>query len=245
MATVLEYTHQKSGAIATVSWIAEQLQEVFDFVNVIVDGNTTDLYYSQNYYLRVMASTSNSFSIKVCGPDGFTECTLFTSATQNIEQYVRIVKTAKGDVALLATNYSNSATTGIPDNGCLAFVLVKCKHAVSGTEEWGLYAPTDNTVSQNFYTKLLVTEGTTNVSNNRINAVYTSAGGNKFNVMCGYNPLAPITVLIPIYAVSSAYVSENTFIMHITPRMYNGDTMINGKHYYCIGLIAMLDEAEE
>ena len=244
MATVLERVCPKNSFPESAGWIIEKLQELIDFTDVVVNEGSTDLYYSQNYYIRISYSSSN-LTIMVCGGDDFTDNTLYSCSYSSVEQYVRIVKTAKGDVALLATNYSNSATTGIPDNGCLAFVLVKCKHAVSGTEEWGLYAPTDNTVSQNFYTKLLVTEGTTNVSNNRINAVYTSAGGNKFNVMCGYNPLAPITVLIPIYAVSSAYISENTFIMHITPRMYNGYSLINNKQYYCIGLIAMLDEAEE
>jgi hypothetical protein len=30
--------------------------------------------------------------------------------------------------------------------------------------------------------------------------------------------------------------------MYFTPQRFYGDTIIGGKHYYCEGLIAMLDE---
>lgn len=244
MATILEYSFTRNQCVEAAAWIAEQLQQVFDFVNVVEDEGVIDLYYTQNYYIRITSSSVSptSFSIKVCGTtEDFEDCVLFTNATANIRQYIRIVKSATGDIALYVTS-SSTLIAGIPNNSYLVFVITKCRNIINNEENWGLYVPTSQGLYQTYYTKLFVTEGTINIDNDHINRVYTSGNSANSSVTMGYNPLALMTVLIPIYAVSSAYISENTFIMHITPSMYNGDTVINGKHYYCAGLLAMLDE---
>jgi hypothetical protein len=121
--------------------------------------------------------------------------------------------------------------------------LIKCKDSLTDTDTWGFIKPANSTADQVqvFSPYVLITDDVTHPYGN---LVYVQSGtGTQSLVYGGWNQYAQITVLVPMCAVSSRCVGVNTYFMLFSPMFYDGDTVINGKHYYCIGGIAMLDEA--
>jgi hypothetical protein len=205
--------------------IKEALMSVHDFVRI--DEDTTKLYFDENSYIQLEDMSSAEMRVYLVSPN------ISQYFNVNNNYYVRIVKSASGDV----TFQSNSGV--IEDSEHYRFSLIKCKSGVTGVEKWALHIPQTAADGAYFHTAFILEDGTINVTNAvRIVADTTSSQ----YLYCGYNPQAKMVMLMPMCALNSEYVSQNTYLMHFTPRPYNSDTIIGGKHYYCIGFLAMLDE---
>lgn len=211
--------------------IKSALMSVHDFVRIDEEtADTTKLYFDENSYIQLYDSSSSTMSISLISPN-ITN----VSFSVNNNYYVRIVKSATGDV----TFQSNSGV--IEDSKCYRFSLIKCKNGVTGVEKWALHIPANisTTSGENFHTAFILEDGTDNVSNTVRHIADTTSSDYLY---CGHNPQAKMVMLMPMCALNSEYVSQNTYLMYFTPRPYNGDTIIGGKHYYCIGFLAMIDE---
>ena len=205
--------------------IKEALISVHDFVRI--DEDTTKLYFDENSYIQLEDVSSSEMRVYLVSPN------ISQYFNVNNNYHVRIVKSANGDV----TFQSNSGV--IEDSECYRFSLIKCKSGVTGVEKWALHIPQTAADGAYFHTMFILEDGTINVTNT-VRAVADTTSSQY--LYCGYNPQAKMVMLMPMCALNSEYVSQNTYLMHFTPRPYNGDTIIGGKHYYCIGFLAMLDE---
>ena len=69
-----------------------------------------------------------------------------------------------------------------------------------------------------------------------------SANYSLVNFVYGFNTATGSAKLIPVFNTYTDYTTKNFRVMAQTPRPYNGNCLINGKKYYCVGFCAMLDE---
>jgi lipid-binding SYLF domain-containing protein len=230
------------------AFIKSVLLRAHDFVKtetVISESDNTqsyeNLYFTDNSYISIWQKTGVSSNTK--------ECEVFIVTPKlNISAFalthsngckLRVVTSQNGDVTVNAVGSSDV----LVDGQYYMFALIKCKGALSGDELWGVQLPKTTAISSttatDYTTKNLCTDDTSETPS----AVYiqNSTSSQQFNTV-GYNPEAKMVILEQISDVTSEYLSENTFLMKHTPRRYYGDTIIGGKHYYCEGLIAMLDE---
>lgn len=230
------------------AFIKSVLLRAHDFVKtetVISESDNTqsyeNLYFTDNSYISIWQKTGVSSSTKECEVFIVTPKLNISafSLTHSNGCKLRAVTSQNGDVTVNAVGNGDV----LVDGQYYMFALVKCKGALSGNELWGVQLPRTTAIASttptDYTTKNLCTDDTSATPS----AVYiqNSTSNQQFNTV-GYNPEAKMVILEQISDVTSEYLSENTFLMKHTPRRYYGDTIIGGKHYYCEGLIAMLDE---
>lgn len=235
---------EQSDASNIKAWFSEQLSALHGFEDVQTDQQTGDilLYFTASSYIRLSSTTTSGyFTVSVTCP-GHTAI-LYDVNIANRPIYAEIVKSVLGDISI---RFGNNAP--LENHDFFVGVLLKCKNTITGVETWGFYQPQNmsSTSAQAFTPRLLITDDTTYENGQRLNTFKPSPNSASAVIVCsGYNPYAAITVLVPICAVSSCCVAVNTYFMLISPQMYDGDATLDGKHYHCIGLVAMLDEVVE
>lgn len=230
------------------AFIKSILLRAHDFVKtetVISESDNTqsyeNLYFTDNSYISIWQKTGVSGTSKECEVFIVTPKLNISafSLTHSNGCKLRAVTSQNGDVTVNAVGNSDV----LVDGQYYMFALIKCKGALSGDELWGVQLPRTTAIASttptDYTTKNLCTDDTSETPS----AVYiqNSTSNQQFNTV-GYNPEAKMVILEQISDVTSEFLSENTFLMKHTPRRYYGDTIIGGKHYYCEGLIAMLDE---
>lgn len=155
-----------------------------------------------------------------------------------------IIVSSYGDVLLRLGQGVNYINQGV------IFGICRCNNTVNPSQsDIGIYVPFEmgNNYSstgavQNCTPKYLVTNDTD------LTVAVESNVGNITGSMTAMNMIlntnAAITVLSPIYAVSSQCVSINTKIMAVAPSPITGYATLNGQRYYCVGMVCMADDEE-
>lgn len=240
MAQILKVREQMT-MDAYISWFVDNISTLHDFVSIDTDEQTGDVtlrYTQESYILLYKAGTD----LDICVGNSNFESTLstlsFGSSSSGANVFCILVKSDSGDISIRTYNSVNYY-----QHDYYIGSLIKCKDSLTDTDTWGFIKPANITgdSSQTFSPYVLITDDVTHPYGN---LVYISSGtGNQSAVYGGWNPYAQITVLVPMCAVSSRCVGVNTYFMLFSPRMYDGFAVINGKRYYCIGGVAMLDEA--
>jgi hypothetical protein len=168
---------------------------------------------------------------------------------QNLTQKYEIIISSYGDM-MLRLSYANNPVQDIPNNNGVVFMICKCNNVVNpGESNVGIYAPWEaphqgSPICQDHTPKYLLTADSDVDNHSTINN--TGSAGNRSTATYTYilNTTAPITALVPIFAVSSQCVSINTKIMAIAPAPITGYAVLNGQRYYCVGQICMADDEE-
>lgn len=205
------------------------------------DGNGgVKLYYTNNSYIRIGVSGSTEHGINklylLVSNDDFTKALTPDFTISSWET----IKSKSGDVVIRMWAFSST----LPLNNNHVCTLFKGKSPITGDELWAVSAP-QNTPGQggNGYDPwYIVTDDTEDRSGANANAGDNGAGTSGMINSGLYNANSKITVLAPLFAVSSEYISQYTYTMRIAPTTYFGACSLNGQQFYCFGLIAMLDE---
>lgn len=226
MATILSQNNISSSDFETQ--MTADLKTLFDFV----DEDDGKLYITDDLYIKP------GVNMQIGNGNGVTFTINMGSSSGN---YYKLVKSASGDIAILAN------TSELVDNTGFRLAIVKVKNALTNEESYGIFANSTSggTSSSDIYNHgrmLLFTDDVedsvalTQVATNPTNL------GSTANFAYGAKTDAPMTVLGEIFSHQSQCITQNTKVMYVTPRPYNGECTINGKSYYCITYIAMLDE---
>lgn len=198
------------------------------------------LYYTDNSYIRIGVSVETAYKIHKLylsvSNDDFTRIITSDFSISSWE----IIKSKNGDVVIRM----DMAATALSQYGNYVCTLFKAKGILSGDERWAVSTPyVYPGVSGNSYDPYyIVTDDTEDRSG--ANANTGNNGGGQSGVVNSsiYNSEAKMTVLAPLFAVSSEYISQYTYMMRIAPTTQSGACSLNGQQFYCFGLIAMLDE---
>lgn len=241
MATVIKQTISREQGSIKGSTICDLLMQYHSFVRVETEGDESDshvtikkLYYTENSYLKLwwkdnVTSINNvEFQMSIVTPN--FEFTNIYPVTYGWDFYFKFIVSATGDISFLCN------TSELIDGEHYRFSLVKCKNGIADDEMWGVYLPISD---RNYSVRCLALDDTTSATDNIIPISGSTSLEYHYS---GWNVNAQMVLLMPLCATTSKYLSQNTFIMYFTPQKYYGDTVINGKHYYCVGLIAMFDE---
>lgn len=195
------------------------------------------IVYDQDRQIRVVMNGNN-----ICGS---------AINDQNRAQKYEIIISSYGDMMLRLSYAANSTALDIPNNNGVVFMICKCNNVVNpGESNLGIYAPWEvphqenQTICQDHTPKYLLTADSDVDNHSTINN--TGSAGSRSTATYTYilNTNAPITALVPIFAVSSQCVSINTKIMAIAPAPITGYAVLNGQRYYCVGQICMSDDEE-
>ena len=198
------------------------------------------LYYTNNSYIRVGVSVEMEYGIHKLylsvSNDDFTKIITSDFSVSSWE----IIKSKNGDVVIRM----GMVETALSQYGSHLCTLFKAKGILSGDERWAVSTPyAVPGVSGNSYDPYYIV---TDDTEDRLgaNANMGSNGGGLLGVVNSsiYNSEAKMTVLAPLFAVSSEYISQYTYMMRIAPTTQSGACSLNGQQFYCFGLIAMLDE---
>lgn len=226
MATIITKNNISSSDFATQ--MTEDLKTLFDFVNED-DGK---LYITDTLYI------TPGVNVVIGNGNGVTFTINIGSSSGN---YYKLVKSANGDVAILAS------TRELTDNTGFRFAIVKVKNAITNEESYGIFANstsggTSSSDVYNYGKMLLFTDDVEDsVALTQVATDPTSLGYTAYFVY-GTKTNAPIAVLGEVFSHQSQCITQNTKVMYVTPHPYNGECLIAGKNYYCISFIAMLDE---
>lgn len=205
------------------------------------DGNGgVKLYYTNSSYIKIAVSNTVSYGINkiylAVSNDDFTRVITpeFNKAAW------QLIKSKNGDVII---RIGADVETPLTDAGWNVGTLFKGKSAITGEELWALSVPYGIPgQSGNSYDPFyIVTDDTEDMSGANGNTGSDGAGSIVRNTSI-YNSNSKITVLAPLFAVSSEYISQYTYTMRIAPTTYTGACTLNGQQFYCYGLLAMLDE---
>lgn len=242
MATVIKQTIPKAQGSIKGSTIYDLLVQYHSFVREETEGDESDshvtikkLYYTENSYLKLwwkdnVFTNNTEFQMSVATPN--FELTNICHAVHGYNFYFKFIVSATGDISFLCDS------TELIDGMDYRFSLVKCKNGVAGDEMWGVYLPNSD---RDYSVRCLALDDTTSATDS-IGVILSGSTVSTQNHYSGWNVNAQMVLLMPLCATTSKYLSQNTFIMYFTPQRYYGDTVIDGKHYYCVGLIAMFDE---
>ena len=243
MATVIKQTIPKAQGSIKGSTIYDLLVQYHSFVREETEGDESDshvtikkLYYTENSYLELWwkdnVSTNNNTEFQMSAVTPNFEYANICSAVHGYDFYFKFIVSATGDISLL----QDSAE--LVDGEDYKFSLVKCKNGLADDEMWGVYLPISE---KNYSVKCLALDDTTSATDS-ISVIASGSTASSQYHYSGWNVNAQMVLLMPLCATTSKYLSQNTFIMYFTPQRFYGDTIIDEKHYYCVGLIAMLDE---
>lgn len=195
------------------------------------------IVHEQDCQIRVVMNGTN-----ICGS---------SVTNQNLAQKYEIIISSYGDMMLRLSYAANSTALDIPNNNGVVFMICKCNNVVNpGESNLGIYAPWEvphqenQTICQDHTPKYLLTADSDVDNHSTINN--TGSAGTRSTATYTYilNTNAPITALVPIFAVSSQCVSINTKIMAIAPAPITGYAVLNGQRYYCVGQVCMADDEE-
>lgn len=225
MATILSQNNISSSDFETQ--MTADLKTLFDFVDED-DGKlyiTDDLYIKPGVNMQI-GNAHTYFTINMGSSSG---------------NYYRLVKSASGDVAILAN------TSELVDNTGFRLAIVKVKNALTNEESYGIFANstsggTSSSDAYNYGKMLLFTDDVEDSAALTQVATDPTSLGSTAYFAYGAKTNAPIAVLGEVFSHQSQCITQNTKVMYVTPRPYNGKCTINGKSYYCITYIAMLDE---
>lgn len=224
MAQIIERSGLSSADFRTQ--IAADLQTLFDFVKFEDEKLyiTDSLYIAPNANMAIGNGNGITFNMQLGSSNG---------------NNYRLVKSENGDVAIF------TGTSTLIDNLGFKLAIVKVKNAITNEESYGIFANTvggSSGASNNLGQMMLFTEDVTN----NVEIVTVSSNPNSLtsytNFSYGAKTSAAMTVLCEAFSHQSQCTTVNFRIMLVTPRPYNGDCLINGKKYYCITYLAMLDE---
>mgnify|MGYP007069895629 CR=1 FL=1 len=240
MAQIITKTFAVGAAEPLANWLKEQLTTLHTFVKTEATETLEKLYFSESFYISLNKSSG---AVRIVGDNGFAYTAYSFQSTY--KQTAQIIKSARGDIAVKITKNTVANQETMPDNGYLVFALLKCKHGNTGAQGYGVYVPDSTILNQSYNIKYFVGDDSPSTSSTAVNSIKDAQDATTTKALCcGYNEIVSLVFLLPIFAVSSGYMSTETYIMQITPRMYFGQTQIGGKNYHCIGLLAMLDEEE-
>lgn len=221
------------------------LVSIHTFVDVETDpdnGYWHKLYFTDDSYIQITMDSSgqnNKFSIHVKNDTINLDLELFQGGYYHQPHRIEVVQSEKGDILLRA----DSATTVLNATNKYRFSLCKCKHGITSDEKWAVIAPwsTEGSAPYREYTapRYVITDDYMDI----IQLAWNNGSGNSSSAnLLGYNDYARGVVLLPLWAPSSEYVCENTYMVGVAKTQRYGDTVLGGKHYYFFDLIAMLDE---
>lgn len=221
------------------------LVSIHTFVDVETDpdnGYWHKLYFTDDSYIQINMDSSNQnnrFSIYVKNDTINLNLKLFEGGYYHQTHLIEVVQSEKGDILLRA----DSVTNILSATNCYRFSLCKCKHGITSDEKWAVIAPWSSEGSSSYRNynapRYIITDDYTDVTR----LEWRNGSGNSSSAnQSGYNDYARNVVLLPIWAPSSEYVCENTYMVGVAKIQRYGDTVLGGKHYYFFDLIAMLDE---
>lgn len=198
------------------------------------------LYYTNNSYIKIGVSVETAYNIHKLylsvSNDDFTRIITMDFSVSSWE----IIKSKNNDVVIRMA----MVETALSQEGNYVCTLFKAKGILSGDERWAVSVPYiyPGANGNSYDPYYIVTDDTEDRSG--ANANVGNNGGGQSGVVNSsiYNSEAKMTVLAPLFAVSSEYISQYTYMMRIAPTTQSGACSLNGQQFYCFGLIAMLDE---
>lgn len=226
-----------SGPSAAMDELISDLRSVFAFKRY--DAENQRLYITDETYIYINGYSS-SFNIAFGNSNGHL-IQLYESSVNYI--YYQIIKSASGDVALRLYKQP------LVDNKYFQMAIVKVKNS-DDNESYAVYTPaysapgttSANLVASVYGSMMLIADDTTSAGYTAVNNCADSESPNVSPVNFGMNINTQSAKLIQIFSTYTDYMTSNARIMAQTPRPYNGECLINGKQYYCISFIALLDE---
>lgn len=197
------------------------------------------LYYTNNSYIRIAVSNLTEYGVNKLylrvSNDDFTRDLTDVFSVSSWET----IKSKNGDVVIRM----GSTQVALPQNSYHLCTLFKGKSPITGDELWAVSSPrfAPTTGGNSYDPWYIVTDDTEDRSGANANSGNDGGGNSSYNAGL-YNAESKITVLAPLFAVSSEYISQYTYTMRIAPTTYFGSCVLNGQQFYCYGLLAMLDE---
>ena len=225
MATIITKNNISSSQLAIQ--MTEDLKTLFDFVK----EEDNKLYITDTLYIipgiNVMIGNGNGI-------------TFYINIGSSSGNYYKLVKSATGDVAIIAR------AGELTDNFGFRLAIVKVKNAITNEESYGIFANSTagggSSYDRNLGRMMLFTDDVTNAVELTSAAVDPISLGSYTAFGYGAKSDAPIAVLGEAFSHQSQCITTDLKVMYITPHPYNGECLIAGKNYYCISYIAMLDE---
>ena len=234
MATIILRESDDVGVAAFIT----DIKSVFSFVRQVDDK----LYVTDDLYVRPYNKDGTSTPSFDIGNSNGVIVTLKCQYTSTTFRY-KIIRSQSGDVAVIAAN----GNSGINDeNKHFKFAIARVKKSGSD-DSYGIFTNSTSFTNNdiNSGNAILICDDTVQVGEaTQVSADSFSASPTYTNFIYGKNTSTKLTLLVPAFGMHTAFTAKYLQIMLLTPHAYNGDCIINNKNYYCISLLALLDETE-
>lgn len=232
---------------------AVDVEDVAEDPNIAGFIEGCKMYITEHTYLYLYTALESIYTVchLTAGNEAAGACLVsgqsfsMWNISSQYSAYFEVTTSAKGDVLISGYRGSADVFQQKLEQMRSTVIVCKCKNVVTGGETRGILLTYNAQCRVPVYLVTDDTEGFNvgsynNVVNaNSINASYT------LNIMyTGINTFAKYTAIMPICCISSAYVTVNTYRLVFSPRHTYGNAELNGKTYYFVDNIAMLDEEQ-
>lgn len=230
---------QATSATNAMNELADAIMTLVPYQSIDTDETNTyyKIYITQDTYIYIRGYSS-SLQIYFGNSNGDL-IRLSQSSVSSI--FYEVIKAASGDVLVRA------ATSVLQENKGLQFAVVKVKNA-NGDESRAIFTPAAYSATATaFLTSIngymnLIADDNIQADLTKVITAADSTSYSSVNFIYGFNTATGSAKLIPVFNTYTDFMTENFRVMAQTPRPYNGNCLINGKKYYCVGFCAMLDE---
>lgn len=171
----------------------------------------------------------------------FETISKYNRAVPQYQLKYKIIVSSNGDVIFkISTNTYDAGGGDILNNQNVIFGYFAVENTITNNGGYGVYVPYSNGGSGNPFNptpKYLLTADTTEDLTNTGNMGGTALAALQFII----NDDAKITALTNLFANCSQCVTTQTFGMMIGNAYREGEAVLNGDTYYCVGGIAMYE----
>lgn len=231
---------------------AVDVEDVVEDPNIAGFIEGCKMYITEHTYLYLYTALESTYTVchLTAGNEAAGACLVTGSfSSWNISSqygaYFEVTTSAKGDVLISGYRASSDVFQQKMEQLRSTIIVCKCKNVVTGGETRGVLLTYNMQSRVPVYLVTDDTEGFDNgVYNNVVNPQSINSSMVPVLIQTGINTFAKYTAIMPICCVSSAYVTVNTYRLLFSPRHTYGNAELNGKTYYFVDNIAMLDEEQ-